>query len=209
MCYNDFHRSTGDPGAKERLEANAYRTIAMVLKQASAPDYSPNPDNAARYAVSFILEPSIPATVEYMAGLRPQGQPMGQLRHAASKHQSAFDFPRDYHKLPTVSFVSPNMCQGMHDCSIRSGDCWMKKHFDRYAQWAPRQNSWLIVTFDENAGGRVKPIFTIIVGAEVRPGVYAERLNHYRLLRTIEEAYGLPPLGRTKATRPLSTIWAS
>ena len=118
-------------------------------------------------------------------------------------------FPRDYRKLPTVSFVSPNMCHGMHDCSIRTGDRWMKKHFDRYARWAPRHNSWLIVTFDENAGGSVKPIFTIIVGAEVRPGVYGERLNHYKLLRTIEEAYGLPPLGRAKAARPLSTIWAS
>jgi hypothetical protein len=127
----------------------------------------------------------------------------------ASTNRPFSDFPRDYRKLPTVSFVSPNMCHGMHDCSIRTGDRWMKKHFDRYARWAPRHNSWLIVTFDENAGGRVKPIFTIIVGAKVRPGVYGERLNHYKLLRTIEEAYGLPPLGRAKAARPLSTIWAS
>jgi hypothetical protein len=73
----------------------------------------------------------------------------------------------------------------------------------------PRHNSLLIVTFDENAGGRVKPIFTIIVGANVRPGVYRERLNHYRLLRTIEEAYGLPALGRAKGVRPFSTIWTS
>ena len=127
----------------------------------------------------------------------------------ASTNQPFTAFPREYHKLPTVSFVSPNMCHGTHDCSIRTGDLWMKKHFDRYARWAPRHNSWLIVTFDENAGGSVKPIFTIIVGAEVRPGVYGERLNHYKLLRTIEEAYGLPPLGRAKAARPLSTTWAS
>jgi len=118
-------------------------------------------------------------------------------------------FPRDYSKLPTVSFVSPNMCHGMHDCSVRTGDRWMKKHIDRYARWAPRHNSLLIVTFDENAGGKVKPIFTIIVGAKVRPGVYAERLNHYKLLRTIEESYGLPPLGHAKGVRPLSTIWTS
>jgi hypothetical protein len=43
----------------------------------------------------------------------------------------------------------------------------------------------------------------------VRPGVYAERLYHYKLLRTIEEAYGLPPLGHAKGVRPLSTIWTS
>src|SRR5215212_7977731 len=93
------------------------------------------------------------------------------------------------------------MCYGMHDCSVRS-DRWMKKHFNRYARWAPRHNSWLIVAFDEKAGGKVKPIFTIIVGAKVRPGVYGERLNHYRLLRTIEEAYGWPALGRSKGVAP-------
>jgi Phosphoesterase family len=127
----------------------------------------------------------------------------------ASTNRPFSAFPRDYRNLPTVAFVSPNMCHGMHDCSVRTGDRWMKRHFDRYARWAERHNSLLIVTFDENAGGKVKPIFTIIVGANVRPGAYGERLNHYRLLRTIEEAYGLPPLGRAKGVRPLSTIWTS
>ena len=107
-----------------------------------------------------------PASVDAHWSLPPQAQPVGQLRHAAGQHQSAFSaFPRDYRKLPTVSFVSPNMCHDMHDCSIRTGDRWMKKHFRRYARWAPRHNSLLIVTFDENAGGTVKPIPTIIVGA--------------------------------------------
>jgi hypothetical protein len=118
-------------------------------------------------------------------------------------------FPRDYRKLPTVAFVSPNMCHDMHDCSIRTGDRWMKKHFDRYARWAHRHNSLLIVTFDENAGGSVKSIPTIIIGPNVRPGVYAERLNHYSLLRTIEDTYGLPSLGHAKAASPVSTIWKS
>ena len=125
----------------------------------------------------------------------------------ASTNRPFTAFPHDYRKLPTVSFVSPNMCHGMHDCSVRTGDRWMKEHFDRYARWAPRHNSWLIVTFDENAGGRVKPIFTILVGEGIRPGRYGERMNHYTLLRTIEAAYGLPPLGRAKTASPLSTIW--
>jgi hypothetical protein len=95
----------------------------------------------------------------------------------------------------------------MHDCSVRTGDRWMKKHFDRYARWAPRHNSLLIVTFDENAGGKVKPIFTIIVGAKVRPGVYAERLNHYKLLGTIEASYGLSPARpRQRRTPPVDTL---
>ena len=73
----------------------------------------------------------------------------------------------------------------------------------------PRHNSLLIVTFDENAGGTVKSIPTIIVGANVRPGVYGERLDHYDMLRTIEDMYGLPALGRAASASPLKTIWKS
>jgi acid phosphatase len=126
---------------------------------------------------------------------------------AASTNRPLTAFSHDYNKLPTVAFVSPNMCHGMHDCSVRTGDRWMKKHFDRYVRWAPAHNSWLIVTFDENAGGRAKPIFTILLGEGIRPGRYGERMNHYTLLRTIQAAHGLPALGRAKGVRPLSTIW--
>ncbi|WP_331732861.1 hypothetical protein OG613_48800 (plasmid) [Streptomyces sp. NBC_00015] len=66
--YSDYHRSTGDPAAQARLDANVNQQIALFLAQASAPDFSPNPDNCARYAVTFILEPSIPAAVEDLAG---------------------------------------------------------------------------------------------------------------------------------------------
>ncbi|MFF2206002.1 DnaB-like helicase N-terminal domain-containing protein [Streptomyces sp. NPDC058145] len=68
LDYNDYHRSIGDEAARARRAANANQVIAAYLVRASAPDYSPNPDNAAQYAVSFVLEPSIPAAVEYLAG---------------------------------------------------------------------------------------------------------------------------------------------
>jgi hypothetical protein len=68
LTYNDYHRSTGDPAAKARLDGNINQAIGAWLARASAPEYSPNPDNAAVYAVSFILEPSIPAAVEELAG---------------------------------------------------------------------------------------------------------------------------------------------
>ncbi|MFI5864594.1 hypothetical protein [Streptomyces sp. NPDC051546] len=68
LDYNDYHRSTGDQGAKDRRATNANQAIAAYLARASAPDFSPNPDNAAQYAVSFVLEPSIPAAVEDLAG---------------------------------------------------------------------------------------------------------------------------------------------
>jgi hypothetical protein len=113
----------------------------------------------------------------------------------ASTNRPFSAFPRDYRNLPTVAFVSPNMCHGMHDCSVRTGDRWMKEHFDRYARWAPRHNSWLIVTFDENAGGRVKPIFTIIVG-ECSPGCL------WRAAQSLQAAPHHRGGVRTAPTRP-------
>src|SRR4030095_10297470 len=91
---------------------------------------------------------------------RPGSGDAHRVATCASTTRPFSAFPRDYRNLPTVAFVSPNMRHGMHDCSVRTGDRWMKEHFDRYARWAERHNSLLIVTFDENAGGSVKPIFT-------------------------------------------------
>jgi hypothetical protein len=50
-------------------------------------------------------------------------------------------------------------------------------------------------------------IVTIVDGAGVRSGPVDERVDHYRLLRTLEAMYGLAPLGRAAATEPISDIW--
>jgi acid phosphatase len=34
-----------------------------------------------------------------------------------------------------------------------------------------------------------------------------QRVDHYGLLRTIEDMYGLPPLGEAASARPLTGIW--
>jgi len=67
------------------------------------------------------------------------------------------DFPSDasqYHTLPTVAFVIPNLINDMHDGlitdSIPTGDRWLKTKIDPYYQWAKTHNSLLIITFDEN-----------------------------------------------------------
>ena len=126
-----------------------------------------------------------------------------------SVNQPFSAFPRNYAELPTVSFVSPNMCHDMHDCPVETGDAWLEENLDGYARWAMTHNSLLVVTFDENAGGTVNQIATIVVGQQVRPGLYAEWMNHYTLLRTIEDAYGLAPLGYAAQATPLRSIWTT
>lgn len=127
----------------------------------------------------------------------------------ATLNRPLTDLPSDYATLPTVSFVTPNMCHDMHNCSVRTGDDWLRDNLDGYANWASQHNSLLVVTFDENAGGTVNQIPTVIVGQSVRPGTYAEQMNHYSLLRTLQDAYGLPALGHSRIADPLQTIWTT
>jgi acid phosphatase len=116
-------------------------------------------------------------------------------------------FPRDYAALPTVSFVLPNMCHNMHYCSVATGDRWARRALDPYARWARTHDSLLLVTFDEDDDTRVNRIPTFLVGQPVRPGSYAEHVDHYTILRTLEAMYGLHPLGAAADRRPLTDVF--
>ncbi|MEV6642567.1 alkaline phosphatase family protein [Amycolatopsis sp. NPDC051371] len=116
-------------------------------------------------------------------------------------------FPTDFTQLPTVAFVTPDMCNDMHDCSVGTGDTWLKNHLDAYAQWAKTHNSLLITTFDEDSGTSVNQIFTSFTGAHVVPGSYGESINHYTVLRTIEASHGLPGIGGAASKSPILDVW--
>jgi phosphatidylinositol-3-phosphatase len=115
--------------------------------------------------------------------------------------------PADPAALPTVSMVIPDMCHDMHDCPVPTGDAWARDHLDGYVQWARTHNSLLIVTFDEDDGRPQNHIATVLVGPMVRTGDVPVRADHYTLLRTLEDMYGLPALGAAAHTAPLTGIW--
>lgn len=114
-------------------------------------------------------------------------------------------FPTDYTSLPTVSFVIPNLEHDMHDGSIEQADQWLSAHVGGYAAWAPAHRSLLIVTLDEDDYSAGNHIATVIAGAHVRAGRYSERIDHYRLLRTLTDAYHLAPLGPGS---PITDVWS-
>ncbi|GGO89394.1 alkaline phosphatase family protein [Wenjunlia tyrosinilytica] len=119
-------------------------------------------------------------------------------------------FPSDYSKLPTVSFVTPDMCSDMHDCSIGTGDSWLKSKLDGYAQWAKTHNSLLVTTFDEDSGTSVNQIYTSLVGEHVKVGYESTAsVNHYSVLRTLEDMYGLRALGKAADKSPITDAWTT
>ncbi|MGX6608370.1 alkaline phosphatase family protein [Micromonosporaceae bacterium Da 78-11] len=127
----------------------------------------------------------------------------------ASSNLTYASFPSstNYASLPTVSFVTPNMCNDMHDCSVATGNTWLKNNLDAYAQWAKTHNSLLIVTFDEDNRLAMNHIHTTLVGAHVKPGTYSSKITHYTVLRTIESAYGLSAIGGAASVSPITDVW--
>jgi phospholipase C len=116
-------------------------------------------------------------------------------------------FPTDYSTLPSVSFVIPNLCNDMHDCSIATGDTWMKNNLDAYANWAKTHNSLLITTFDEDDHSAGNQIATIFTGQHVKQGTYTERITHYSVLRTLEDAHGLACTGSACSASAITDVW--
>jgi len=142
-------------------------------------------------------------------------------------------FPADPSKLPTVSFVVPNQQNDMHDGSVARADTWLKKNIvDTYFAWAKTHNSLLILTFDEDGDDTPSNLITtIFAGPMIKPGQYTEldinaakpdvrpedgfvtptgtALNHYNVLATIEDFYGLPHIGGAVGRPAVSDIFLS
>jgi len=158
----------------------------------------------------------------YSEGLPGAGSQVCQQGDYARKHAPWTDFAglpatvnlpftrfaaRGYQALPTVSFVIPNLRHDMHDCSVATGDAWLSAHISGYAKWAMTHNSLLIVTFDEDDSSHANHIVTIFTGEQVIPGRYGTPVNHYNVLRTIEQADGLPHRGQAANHYPIVSIW--
>ncbi len=114
------------------------------------------------------------------------------------------------HRLPDFSLLIPNLCDDMHDCSVATGDAWLKAHVVPLLHSRELRGGVVFVVFDEGTsdtggGGHVE---ALALGPTVRPGSrFAGATNHYGLLRTIEDAWGLPRLGFSRTGTPIGGIW--
>ncbi len=137
----------------------------------------------------------------------------GSLAHGlpATTNLPMTAFPTDFSSLPTVSMIVPNQVNDMHHGKdperIQLGDLWLKDHLEAYVQWAQQHNSLLIVTWDEDNKKEHNRITTLFIGPMVQAGHYDQRINHYNVLRTIEDLYGLPHSGASAEAAPITKIW--
>ncbi len=116
-------------------------------------------------------------------------------------------YPTDYNTLPTVCYVVPNLLNDMHSGSITQGDTWLQANIGAYITWAKTHNSLMILTWDEDNNTTPNQIPTIFVGEKVLAGQYAELINHYSLLRTLDDIYSLPYSGAASTAVSITDCW--
>jgi hypothetical protein len=96
------------------------------------------------------------------------------------------------------TFVTPNMCSDMHDCSVNQGDTWLSTWLPRFLS-TPEYHAGktaIFLTFDEDDMSSNNHIATLVVSPSTPVGlVDGAPYNHYSMLRTTEEMLGLPTIG--------------
>ncbi len=103
--------------------------------------------------------------------------------------------------LPKFVFAVPNLCHDMHDCSIATGNRWLKQHVPPLLH----HGAVVIITFDEGVtdvggGGHV---FTAMRGPGVPHRRNPKAYSHRSLLAGIERHFGLTRLNGARKARPL------
>lgn len=131
-----------------------------------------------------------------------------------AKIVNAAEFDRDFAQgtLPQYIFFVPNLKNDGHDTGVEYADAWYGRRFASYFANPRFLNGTLVVTtFDENSGTSGNRIYTSLIGSMVKPGqLVPNALNHYSLLRLVEDNWDLGSLGKEDAKAALMPfIWNS
>lgn len=114
-------------------------------------------------------------------------------------------------KLGSLWFIVPNMCNDMHDCSVATGDNFLRGFVPKILNSHDyRRGGLLVITFDEGTtatggGGKVATIVISPTGKRAFKSTLA--YNHYSLLRTIENGLGVPCLANSCSAVAMDDFW--
>jgi phosphatidylinositol-3-phosphatase len=125
-----------------------------------------------------------------------------RLRRIVPLSQLARD--RAAARLPNFSLVVPDLCHDMHDCSVATGDAWLKRFLPPLLKLP---DTAVFVIFEESSSSD-PGVPALALGSLVRSrSRCTSAISHYGLLRTIEEGLGLPLLGRSARAIPVTGVW--
>lgn len=114
------------------------------------------------------------------------------------------------HALPEYAFYTPNLINDGYGGKFKTAPAWLRDFLDNKFPAPSRTRTLIVVTFDESQGKeKFNRIYTVFLGDMVQANsIVADNYNHYNVLRTIEDNFGLVPLsyGDFHAA-PITGIW--
>jgi phospholipase C len=108
-------------------------------------------------------------------------------------------------RLPSYSFVTPNICDDAHSCPVATGDRWLSTVVPKIVNSSAFASTALFIIYDEGSAGDMVGggghVPCILVSPFEKAG-YVSHANysHYSLLATVEAIFKLGNLGRNDAT---------
>ena len=126
---------------------------------------------------------------------------------------AAGQFESDRKNLPAYAFYSPDMDNDGHDTTLKFASTWLKGFLDPLLDdEAFMKKTLIVVTFDESGDSSPEAdnhIYTVFLGGMVKSNKEVTgNYNHYNVLRTIEENFGLCPLGEGDGgAKPIAEVW--
>jgi phosphatidylinositol-3-phosphatase len=112
------------------------------------------------------------------------------IRHIRPYAELASDLAKE---PPAYSFIIPNLCNDMHDCSIRTGDTWLARELPKIMNSAAyRSGGAIFVTWDESEKSGDSPIGMIVLSPYAKKNYSnAIHYDHSSLLKTLAEIFGV------------------
>ena len=115
-----------------------------------------------------------------------------------------------FSKLPRVACITPNLMHDMHDGSIRQGDDWVKASLSKLVDWSLKNNSIVVIYFDENDGEAGNRIPVVMIGQHIKAGYKnTAYYTHFSFAKTILNWYGANSTFTTNLANAasISNIW--
>ncbi len=102
---------------------------------------------------------------------------------------------------PRFIWITPNLCNDMHDCAPSVGDAWLQRTVPILLASPAMSNGIVVITWDENEGGSSNQVLTWYSAASARPALAPRTLTRrcWPRSRTCSGCRGCPP---PRASRP-------
>jgi hypothetical protein len=110
--------------------------------------------------------------------------------------------------VPQFVWITPGLCHDGHDCSTAVADAWLAQTVPTImATSAWKDGGVLLITWDEGEDS-ANSVLTLVIRPDSAHATSARRYDHYALLATIEDQFGLKRLGAAGGVFAMTDLMA-